>query len=79
MSTTLAPIPAVPFGVRHLVSPPPRTSEAPVMSYSEALQLNVGASGNPWHAEAANKPETQTETSNGDGKKPGSDSGTDLY
>ncbi|WP_416970259.1 hypothetical protein [Streptomyces sp. 4F14] len=49
------------------------------MTYSEALQLNVSASGNPWHAESAARPETQTETSNGDGKNPGSDSGTDLY
>ncbi|MEV6401198.1 hypothetical protein AB0M39_41565 [Streptomyces sp. NPDC051907] len=49
------------------------------MTFSEALQLNVSAQGNPWHAEAANKPETQTETSNGDGSSPGSDSGTDLY
>ncbi|MGK5626958.1 hypothetical protein [Streptomyces sp. URMC 123] len=77
MSTATAP--AVPFGCRHLTSPPPNTSEAPVITFSESLQLNVGAQGNPWHAEAGNKPETQTETSNGDGKGPGSDSGTDLY
>ncbi|MFC5802132.1 putative ATP-grasp-modified RiPP [Streptomyces formicae] len=77
MSTTTAP--AIPFGVRHLVSPPPNTSEAPVITFSESLQLNVSAQGNPWHAEASNKPETQTETSNGDGNAPGSDSGTDLY
>jgi putative ATP-grasp target RiPP len=68
-----------PFGLRHLVSPPENADEAPVMTYSEALQLNVSASGNPWHAEASSKPETQTETSNGDGSTPGSDSGTDLY
>ncbi|MBC3983495.1 putative ATP-grasp-modified RiPP [Streptomyces sp. AC563] len=72
-------VPPVPFGLEHLVSPPPNTSEAPVITYSDALQLNVSAAGNPWHAEAANKPETQTETSNGDGSSPGSDSGTDLY
>ncbi|MFJ6568143.1 putative ATP-grasp-modified RiPP [Streptomyces sp. NPDC091292] len=69
----------VPFGVRHLVSPPPSNSEAPVITYSEGLQLNVSASGNPWHAESPSKPETQSETSNGDGSGPGSDSGTDLW
>ncbi|GAA1927409.1 hypothetical protein [Streptantibioticus ferralitis] len=75
MSATLL----VPFGVRHLISPPEGTEEDPVITYSEALQLNVSAQGNPWHALAANKPETKTETSNGDGSTPGSDSGTDLY
>ncbi|MEU9334070.1 putative ATP-grasp-modified RiPP [Streptomyces sp. NPDC048290] len=69
----------VPFGVRYLVSPPPSTDEAPVITYSEGLQLNVWAEGNPWHAITAEMPETQTETSNGDGSGPGSDSGTDLY
>ncbi|AJT64868.2 putative ATP-grasp-modified RiPP [Streptomyces chattanoogensis] len=77
MST--ATVPAVPFGVRHLVSPPPNTSEAPVITFSESLQLNVSAQGNPWHAITAEMPETQTETSNGDGNAPGSDNGTDLY
>lgn len=77
MSTATAT--AVPFGVRHLVSPPPNTSEAPVITFSESLQLNVSAEGNPWHAITAEMPETQTETSNGDGSSPGSDSGTDLY
>ena len=70
---------ATPFGTRYLISPPPRTAEETVVSYSEALQLNVSAQGNPWHALTANKPETQTETSNGDGSGPGSDSGTDLW
>lgn len=70
---------ALPFGVRHLVSPPERTSEAPVITYCDALQMNVSAGGNPWHALTAETPETQTETSNGDGQGPGSDSGTDLY
>ncbi|WP_156721844.1 putative ATP-grasp-modified RiPP [Streptomyces apocyni] len=70
---------AIPFGVRHLVSPAPTNSEAPVITYSDALQLNVSAEGNPWHAITAEMPETQTETSNGDGSAPGSDSGTDLY
>jgi putative ATP-grasp target RiPP len=70
---------AIPFGVRHLVSPPENTSEAPTISYSNALQMNVSAEGNPWHALTAEMPETQTETSNGDGSAPGSDSGTDLY
>lgn len=69
----------IPFGVRHLVSPAPSHSEAPVITYSEALQLNVSADGNPWHALTAEMPETQTETSNGDGNKAGSDSGTDLW
>ncbi|MVO84255.1 hypothetical protein GPA10_05575 [Streptomyces sp. p1417] len=69
----------VPFGVRHLVSPPPSDGETPVITYSERLQLSVSAEGNPWHAITAEMPETQTETSNGDGQKPGSDSGTDLY
>ncbi|MEU5901397.1 MULTISPECIES: hypothetical protein [Streptomyces] len=69
----------VPFGVRHLISPPASNSEAPVIAYSERLQLNVSAEGNPWHAITAEMPETQTETSNGDGSGPGSDSGTDLY
>lgn len=70
---------ALPFGVRHLVSPPENTGEAPVITYSDVLQLNVSAEGNPWHALTAEMPETQTETSNGDGSAPGSDSGTDLY
>jgi putative ATP-grasp target RiPP len=78
-SMSTAPTCEVPFGVRYLVSPPPRTTEAPVSTFSEGLQLNVSAQGNPWHAEAADKPETQTETSNGDGNSPGSDSGTDLW
>jgi hypothetical protein len=60
------------------VSPPENTNDT-VITYSEALQLNVSASGNPWHAESAAKAETQTETSNGDSNGPGSDSGTDLY
>jgi putative ATP-grasp target RiPP len=77
MSTAAAT--PVPFGVRHLVSPAPTNSEAPVIAYSEGLQLNVSAEGNPWHAITAEMPETQTETSNGDGPSPGSDSGTDLY
>ncbi|WP_282700880.1 putative ATP-grasp-modified RiPP [Streptomyces sp. CC219B] len=71
--------PPVPFGVERLVSPPPASNEALVITYSDVLQLNVSADGNPWHAEAASKPETQTETSNGDGSSPGSDSGTDLW
>ncbi len=71
--------PPVPFGVDHLISPPSTSTDAPVITYSETLQLNVSAEGNPWHAEAASQPETQTETSNGDGQNPGSDSGTDLY
>ncbi|UQA35611.1 MULTISPECIES: putative ATP-grasp-modified RiPP [unclassified Streptomyces] len=74
-----ATVTSVPFGVRHLVSPPPSNNEAPVITYSEGLQLNVSAEGNPWHAITAEMPETQTETSNGDGSAPGSDSGTDLY
>jgi putative ATP-grasp target RiPP len=69
----------MPFGVRHLVSPPDKTGEAPVITYSDALQMNVSAEGNPWHALAAEAPETQTETSNGDSNQSGSDSGTDLY
>ncbi|MFE3473650.1 putative ATP-grasp-modified RiPP [Streptomyces bacillaris] len=74
-----ATVTSVPFGVRHLVSPPPSNNEAPAITYSEGLQLNVSAEGNPWHAITAEMPETQTETSNGDGSAPGSDSGTDLY
>lgn len=70
---------ALPFGVRHLVSPTRKDTEAPVITYSDALQMNVSAEGNPWHAITAEMPETQTETSNGDGSSPGSDSGTDLY
>ncbi|MFE7120944.1 putative ATP-grasp-modified RiPP [Streptomyces sp. NPDC057654] len=70
---------ALPFGVRHLVSPPESINEAPVITYSDALQMNVSAAGNPWHAITAEMPETQTETSNGDSSAPGSDSGTDLY
>ncbi|MEU7162187.1 putative ATP-grasp-modified RiPP [Streptomyces chrestomyceticus] len=77
MSTATAT--PVPFGVRHLVTPPSSNSEAPIITYSERLQLNVSAEGNPWHAITAEMPETQTETSNGDGSAPGSDSGTDLY
>ena len=77
MSNAVAP--SVPFGIRHLVSPPPGTSEAPLITYSEALQLNVSAEGNPWHALTAELPETKTESSNGDGKGPGSDEGTDLW
>ncbi|MEU6391994.1 putative ATP-grasp-modified RiPP [Streptomyces sp. NPDC046939] len=78
MSTTASATP-VPFGVRHLVSPAPANDEAPVITYSDTLQLNVSAEGNPWHAITAEMPETQTETSNGDSNAPGSDSGTDLY
>jgi putative ATP-grasp target RiPP len=70
---------AIPFGVRHLVSPPESETDTPVITYSDALQMNVSAEGNPWHALTAEMPETQTETSNGDGNGPGSDSGTDLY
>ncbi|GAA2984905.1 hypothetical protein Sfulv_18570 [Streptomyces fulvorobeus] len=70
---------AIPFGVRHLVSPAPANGEAPVITYSDVLQMSVSAEGNPWHAITAEMPETQTETSNGDGSSPGSDSGTDLY
>jgi putative ATP-grasp target RiPP len=70
---------AIPFGVQYLTSPPStQKQEETLVSYSTALQLNVSAEGNPWHA-MAGKPETQSETSNGDGKAPGSDSGTDLY
>lgn len=78
---TPAIAPALPFGLRHLVNPPTGSGgpEAPTLSYSGRLQLNVSADGNPWHALTAELPETQTETSNGDGSGPGSDSGTDLY
>ncbi|MEW2632171.1 hypothetical protein AB0903_11040 [Streptomyces sp. NPDC048389] len=47
MSTATAT--PVPLGVRHLVSPAPTNSEEPVITYSEGLQLNVSAEGNPWH------------------------------
>ncbi|MGW0826921.1 hypothetical protein [Streptomyces sp. NPDC002845] len=76
MTTATTP---VPFGVQCLVSPPEASTEDPVITYSDALQLNVSAEGNPWHAITAEMPETQTETSNGDGSSPGSDSGTDLW
>jgi putative ATP-grasp target RiPP len=75
----MSTVTALPFGVRHLVSPPETASEAPVITYSDALQMNVSAEGNPWHALTAEMPETQTETSNGDSNQGGSDSGTDLY
>ncbi|WP_367125534.1 hypothetical protein [Streptomyces phytohabitans] len=78
MSTATVTTP-VPFGVRHLVAPAASGGDAPVLTYSESLQLSVSADGNPWHALTAEMPETQTETSNGDGNGPGSDSGTDLY
>jgi hypothetical protein len=68
-----------PFGVRYLVSPAKPGTEKPVMTYSEKLQINVNASGNPWHALSPEVGETHTETSGGDGSGPGSDSGTDLY
>ena len=67
-----------PFGTRYLVSPEPARETVP-MTYSEQLQLNVGASGNPWHAETQYMNETKTETSHGDGSRPGSDDGTDTY
>lgn len=75
----MSAIPAIPFGVRHLISPPKEEKEQPVITYNDALQLNVSAQGNPWHALASQQPETQTETSNGDNQQPGSDSGTDLW
>jgi len=76
---TTATTTPVPFGVQRLVSPPETSTETPVITYSDALQMNVSAEGNPWHAITAEMPETQTETSNGDGSSPGSDSGTDLW
>lgn len=74
----MATTPAVPFGLRHLISPPASMSGLPSMTYSDALQLNVSSTGNPWHAEAGVVAETQTET-NQDGNGPGSDNGTDVY
>jgi putative ATP-grasp target RiPP len=69
----------VPFGVRHLSAPAElKTVELP-MSYSADLQLNVSATGNPYHAIAAALPETNTETPIPDGQRPGSDNSTDNY
>ena len=76
MSTDLS---AVPFGVRHLASPPKGHKTEPPMSYSAKLQLNVAGEGNPYHALAASLPETNTETDTGDGQRPGSDNDSDYY
>lgn len=70
---------AVPFGVRHLSSPPQAQPLELPMSYSANLQLNVSATGNPYHAIAAALPETNTETPTPDGQRPGSDNSTDTY
>ena len=43
------------------------------------MTRDPSAESDSWHTLVANKPETRTETSNGDGPSPGSDSGTDLY
>jgi hypothetical protein len=51
-----------PFGVRYLVSPAKPGTEKPVMTYSEKLQINVNASGNPWHALALAATRAQTRT-----------------
>ncbi len=74
-ATVIAP----PFGVRHLASPSQERKMDPPMSYSAKLQLNVEAGGNPYHALAANLPETNTETASPDGQRPGSDNDTDNY
>lgn len=70
---------AVPFGIRHLASPSAALPAEIPMSYSANLQLNVSATGNPYHAIAAALPETNTETPTPDGQRPGSDNGTDNY
>lgn len=64
-----------PFGMRYLE--PGAQPSASRGRFDDALQISVTADGNPWHALASG--DTQTETSNGDGNQPGSDSGTDLY
>jgi len=69
----------VPFGVRHLSSPAEAKAVELPMSYSADLQLNVSATGNPYHAIAASLPETNTETPIPDGQRPGSDTSTDNY
>lgn len=69
----------LPFGVRRLVSPPETSREAPAITYNEALQMSVSADGNPWYTLTSETPETQTETSQGDGESGGSDTGTDLW
>lgn len=69
----------VPFGVRHLASGPDMAPMEPPMAYSAKLQLNVSATGNPYHAIAAALPETNTETPIPDGQRPGSDNSTDNY
>lgn len=69
----------VPLGARHLVVAPESGDTGLPVSYSDALQMNVSADGNPWHALASVLPETRTETNNGDGSSGGSDSGTDLW
>ncbi|MEV0290392.1 putative ATP-grasp-modified RiPP [Kribbella sp. NPDC050820] len=70
---------AVPFGVRHLASGPDQAPMELPMTYSANLQLNVSATGNPYHAIAAALPETNTETPIPDGQRPGSDTSTDYY
>jgi hypothetical protein len=66
-----------PLGAQYLISPEPGPVLAP-MTYSEDLQLNLTASGNPYHA-SVEMPESKTETDSGDSSKSGSDTGTDLY
>lgn len=70
---------AMPYGLRYLTAPPSAQPVEPTMSYSADLQLNVSATGNPYHAIAASQPETHTETPLPDGQKPGSDDSTDTY
>jgi putative ATP-grasp target RiPP len=77
--TGMSDRPPVPFGVRHLTSPAGAPLIELPMSYSARLQLNVSATGNPYHAIAAALPETHTETPTPDGQKPGSDNSTDNY
>lgn len=71
--------PKPPFGMRFLTLPDPSPAKTTLSGgYDEALQMNVTADGNPWHALATG--DTQTETDRGDGGPgSGSDSGTDLY
>jgi putative ATP-grasp target RiPP len=68
---------AAPFGMRFLTAPEP-SQTAPVSGgYSEALQINVTAEGNPWHALLDG--DTKTETTP-DGSGSGTDGdGTDLW
>jgi putative ATP-grasp target RiPP len=68
---------AVPFGMRFLTAPEAAQATPVTGGYDEALQINVTAEGNPWHALLDGDTKTETVP---DGQRTGSDGdGTDLW